>query len=34
MNKLSETFLKEIFKVVITLLIYLLMSLIKLKMMK
>ncbi len=34
MNKLSETFLKEIFKVVITLSIYLLMSLIKLKMMK
>lgn len=34
MNKLSETFLKEIFKVPITLSIYLLMSLIKLKMMK
>ena len=34
MNKLSETFLKEIFKVLITMSIYLLMSLIKLKMMK
>ena len=34
MNKLSETFLKETFKVAITLSIYSLMSLIKLKMMK
>lgn len=34
MNKLSEIFLKEIFKVAITLSIYSLISLIKLKMMK